>query len=78
MITRRFQSGVAGIVLLIQVGGVQDELLFISVHTGKILLYLVGSATLLVCVQSGYWSYTALEKQKKDKEAKKNDSKLQG
>ncbi|SNU09523.1 hypothetical protein SAMN06297422_1278 [Lachnospiraceae bacterium] len=24
-------------------------------------------------VQTGYWSYTALEKQKKEKEAKKNE-----
>ena len=27
----------------------------------------IGEASLLACVQTGYWSYLALEKQKKDK-----------
>jgi hypothetical protein len=34
---------------------------------------MIGEVSLLACVQSGYWSYTALEKQKKEKEAKKNE-----
>ena len=34
---------------------------------------MIGEASLLACVQTGFWSYTALEKQKKDKEAKKNE-----
>ena len=34
---------------------------------------MIGEASLLACVQTGFWSYTALEKQKKEKEAKKNE-----
>ena len=34
---------------------------------------MIGEASLLDCVQTGFWSYTALENQKKDKEAKKNE-----
>lgn len=33
---------------------------------------MIGEVSLLACVQTGYWSYTALEKQKKEKETKKS------
>lgn len=33
---------------------------------------MIGEVSLLACVQTGYWSYTALEKQKKEKETKRS------
>ena len=34
---------------------------------------MIGEVSLLACAQTGYWSYLSLEKQKKEKEAKKNE-----
>ena len=42
-----------------------------GIYTGDSRL--IGEASLFACVQTGYWSYTALEKNKKEKEAKKNE-----
>ena len=42
-----------------------------AIYTGDSRL--IGEVSLFACVQTGYWSYTALEKNKKEKEVKKNE-----
>ena len=42
-----------------------------GIYTGDSRL--IGEVSLFACVETGYWSYTALEKNKKEKEAKKNE-----
>ena len=57
---------------------VKDAMMIALIATVGLMIYgiytgdsrLIGEVSLFACVQTGYWSFTALEKNKKDKEVK--------